>query len=320
VRVRAPIPSLDALTSALASAVGEEVVVLDRGEHRFASTFPGEVVRCRVARRDICVLCKYEAGRLAPVFGHRGGPGYEAMVYREVVTRLPLPAVPFHGAHLDKDTGDTWLFIEFLEGGRRVGDLGAPVGPLRRAARWAARLHTWADRELARLAGAPMRVYDGEYYAQWARRAAAIAGERHRRMPWLRAVCEEAEVVLRELTAVPHTVIHGEFTPNNLLLWRDEVVPVDWETAAIGAGAVDLASLTDKWPPAVVRACESEYARSRWPEGPPPDHRRTLDLARTYWELRWLGDRPEWLDQPRMVRRYADLRTTAARLGLGGIS
>jgi hypothetical protein len=94
------------------------------------------------------------------------------------------------------------------------------------------------------------------------------------------------------------------------------VRPVDWETAAVGLGAVDLAALTDGWPHDVAARCEAEYAGARWPDGPAPGHTRALDLARLYWELRWLGDRAEWLLQPGTPGRYEALHAVGRRLGL----
>jgi len=81
-------------------------------------------------------------------------------------------------------------------------------------------------------------------------------------------------------------------------------------------GEIDLVALVHQWPSALVARCEDAYIRARWPEGPPADLSRRFDLARLYWEMRWLGDRPEWLAQPRLRARMVDLRAIGARLGL----
>jgi thiamine kinase-like enzyme len=110
------------------------------------------------------------------------------------------------------------------------------------------------------------------------------------------------------------TVIHGEFYPENVLFHEGRVVPVDWETAALAAGEIDLASLVEGWPAVVASGCEQRYSRSRWPSGPPYDLERTLAAARAYWSLRWLGQGREWLDQEQRRRYLETLRNVAERL------
>ena len=299
------------------AALGPDVTVVERRPHSYASSFPGEVLVCRLGDgSEQTLLCKREAGRRFPRFGHRGGPGYEALVYRELVQRSGLPAPAFHGAWHDPDSGDTWLLVEYLEGACRLSETEDPAIALRAAARWAARLHA-ISAEWVTAADVPtLKVYDGAYFAGWARRADELAGDRHRRYPWLRGLCAAAVDALAELAASGSVAIHGEFTPHNVLIRGDEVLPVDWETAAVAAGEIDLASLTERWPADTVAACEADYVAARWPDGAPQSFATTLDLARLYWSLRWLGDRREWLDQPRMAERYAALCETGERLGL----
>jgi hypothetical protein len=57
------------------------------------------------------------------------------------------------------------------------------------------------------------------------------------------------------------------------------IYPVDWESAAVAAGEIDLAALTEGWPPGFVEQCELEYQRARWPEGPPTGFERRLAAA-----------------------------------------
>ena len=296
----------------MTTLVEADLTVVERRPHPYASSFPGEILVCRLAdgsKRTL--LCKREAGRNFPRFGHRGGPAYEARVYEEVVERTGLPAPKFHGAWHNPRTGGTSLLIEYVEDARRLSESDDPVAALSAAARWAGRLH-------ATTAGwtPPLKVYDADYYGGWARRTATFAGRRHARYPWLAHLCARSVDALAELPARGGVVIHGEFTPHNVLVRGDEVLPVDWETAALAAGEIDLASLTERWPAAVATACEAAYVAARWPDGAPDTFARTLDLARLYWSLRWLGDRREWLAQPRMAERYEALHATGERLGL----
>jgi hypothetical protein len=69
---------------------------------------------------------------------------------------------------------------------------------------------------------------------------------------------------------------------------------VDWESAAIADGLIDVATLTEGCPEEVVQACAKEYQRTRWPGGVPAGFKfkETLIAASLYMCFRWLGDEP----------------------------
>ncbi|HTC82009.1 MAG TPA: phosphotransferase, partial [Acidimicrobiia bacterium] len=139
------------------------------------------------------------------------------------------------------------------------------------------------------LSGIPFR--DAEWYQGWMDRTAGWAGVLHLRYPWLAAACRREELYEPLLTA-PHSVVHGEFTPANVLLRDGEVYPVDWESAALAPGELDLAFFTLGWPGRLRRRIEAAYARRRWPGGPPPTFEATLRAARIHACFRVLGDSP----------------------------
>src|SRR6266511_3800479 len=124
------LPDLQTLAARLTAALGggvsldQPVVILDRSLPRMMSTFPNEIVTLRWrddrARR---VFIKYEGGRTHNAFGHRGGVAYEAEVYRQVLRFWPESPPRFLGAHTHRATGDTWLFLEYLNRSGRVRDL-----------------------------------------------------------------------------------------------------------------------------------------------------------------------------------------------------
>jgi len=51
--------------------------------------------------------------------------------------------------------------------------------------------------------------------------------------------------VFAPLLTSPPTLIHGEFYAKTVLVRRGKLFMVDWESAAIGPGEVDLAALTE---------------------------------------------------------------------------
>jgi thiamine kinase-like enzyme len=132
----------------------------------------------------------------------------------------------------------------------------------------------------------------------------------------LATLCRRFEEVVVTLLEPPAIVIHGEYYPNNILFCQGTIYPVDWEAAAVAMGEIDLASLTEGWPPDFVSEAEAEYRSARWPEGPPADFECKLDAAQLYWLLRWLGDRPEWTHQEQALKRFEQLGSLGERLGL----
>jgi hypothetical protein len=277
-------------------------------------TFPGEVVRCRLGRGPIvAVFCKHGRGAQNAAHGHRGGPAYEAGVYQFLSrhSRCPLPR--FRGSHCEANY--IWLVMEYLENSRRIHLTDDPEAAMGLAAAWAGRFH--AEQEIRRRRTAPRGVnhYDRVYYAGWARRARLFARPLRHRFLWLEGLCERFEGMIDELIGGPQTLIHGEFYPKNILLHRGIIRPVDWESAAVGPGEIDLATLTEGWTRQTTLRCESDYAASRWPGGAPPGFRRQLALCRVYVHLRWLGDRPEWTLRRSSLWHFKQLHKAARDVG-----
>jgi hypothetical protein len=91
---------------------------------------------------------------------------------------------------------------------------------------------------------------------------------------------------------------------------------VDWESAALGPGEIDLATLTDRRDEEVVRRCEVAYREARWPQGAPPGFTRALDLTRLYVHFRWLGEERGRKTGRKKFRRFGATRALGERLGL----
>ena len=120
------------------------------------------------------------------------------------------------------------------------------------------------------------------------------------------------------LLTAAQTVIHGEFYAKTVLVRAQILFMVDWESTAIAPGAIDLVALTEGegWSPKLVRRCEIEYLRARWPDGAPADFQRTLAAARVYMHFRWLGERPDWTLREKTLWRYDHLHAAAKQLCL----
>src|SRR5207237_6812102 len=152
----------------------------------------------------------------------------------------------------------------------------------------------------------------------WWRRTFEFAHPLRRRFTWLNKLREAGDEWFKPLLAPQLTVIHGEFYAKTILIRNRSLFMVDWESAAIAAGEIDLAALTEgkHWPADLVRECECAYVSARRPEAAPRTFRRTLDAARIYLHFRWLGERPDWAVREKNIPRYDQLHASAKRLGL----
>jgi len=319
-------PDLPALTRGLQAALElpDGVAVVQRVPNRRPHTFPSEVVKCRLADgRELSLFAKYQAGAGNPAHGHRGGVAYEADVYRHVLRSSSSSTPRFHGSYSDVDAGETWLVIEYLDGGQRVVDTTAPkqaggqprVGAMPLAAAWLGHFHSEHEAERDP-AACLLTIYDGDYYTGWARRTALLAADWRDSFPWLATLCMRGAEAMTVLQGTPLTVVHGEFYPGNVLIRNGTVYPIDWESAAVAAGEIDLAALIEHWPVEIARRCIRAYCEARWPRGTPSDFDVRLRTACLYLHLRWLGDQPEWVTHPRFFWRFEDLRDLGQQLDL----
>jgi hypothetical protein len=280
-------PDLTRLSSAVAELLPGAVVVSREANVR-NSSFLTEVVTCRVpGGEDLRLFFKYGGGfEEATGFGHRGGVSYEARVYQDLLQPLGVRTVPFYGTHLDSEAGATWLILGFQPGWCIEMRLGL-------AARWIGEFHRAATARFGSRPPAWLKRYDRAHYAQVAHQTREHAERLGVGLPWLPAACEAFESTAVDLLGSRPAVIHGELYPHNVMRHLDTVLPVDWESAAFGAGEIDLASLTEGWPAADVDECLREYAAARWPGGSPQDFDAAFDAARLYLDFRWLSEKPD---------------------------
>lgn len=287
-------------------------------------TYPNEVVTCRLPDgRKRRVFIKYEAGRGHRSFGHRGNVTYEAKVYQHLLRWLPGFRPRFLGALTGNGTGDTWLMLEFVYGATRVFDLHfhqstEQARALTKSAGWIGQFHAACAARVQDPALAFLKRYDAAYYRGWARRLAEFSRPLQGRFPWLARLRLWGDAWFAPLLTAPPTVIHGEFYSKTILVRKEGLFPVDWESAAVAPGEIDLAALTEgkHWRGPIARRWEEAYQRARWPEGVPAGFARALDAARIYLHFRWLGERPDWTVREKTLWRYEHLRAVAERLGL----
>lgn len=271
-----------ALREGLERALGRPVPRFARRPFPYASSAPVEEVLIDGAAPLLFKDCTPRPGAVRPAFV--ADPRREAEVYAGLLDGLDAPACL--GSVVDATR--VWLFLERVDGAPlwQCGDLAAWEA----AARWLARMH--AAPVPARVPSRLLR-HDEALLTQWVERAIAMAPPgtlESVRRPALRAV--------RRLAAQAPRLVHGELYPSNVLVQDGggacpRIRPVDWETAGIGPGVLDLAALTSgAWDPARRAQVVAAYAGAL--PGGGVDLEAALDAARLVVALQWVGWSRGW--------------------------
>lgn len=302
------------LTTLLAEPdMSDSVRIERRMVNPYTSSTASEFVTCHVRGvGQLDLFCKYGPGAPSDSRGHRGGLAYEALVHKRVLRSSTEGPPSFRGA-IPLANSRLGLVFDALSGAARVSKVPAAQGQYR-AAGWIGRFH--ANHELDASGEVPilLRRYDLDYYLGWAHRTQRFADLEGIAPRWLAGLCDGFAHLAQLLVEGSLTVIHGEFYPDNVLVREDLVCPVDWETAAVAAGEIDLAALTEFWPRPVTQQCENAYRWARWADETPASFQETMLAARLYLHFRWLGDRPEWTRAKRLRPHWVELRRIARQL------
>ena len=261
------------------------------------------------------VLCKFAHGAdFTQPTPHRG-LAFEAAVYRGVLRELPLPLPKFWGGFTDDETGDFVLVMRFypdaLTAAQAPDDRGVHA-----LVDWMAAFHDWGAPRVGDPAWAFLPRLDATVHETWLAHTLDFARPFVPAHPWLDGVAAAYRERIPLLADAPATLVHGELTTRNGLWVEDRVLPIDWETAAIGPAEVDLAVFTYDWHPDDQREIEARYVAARWNGSPPCGFAATLLAARLYVAFHWLfGDATE-CDEPRVTSHLEALRAEAERCGV----
>lgn len=314
------LPELKTLSSEIEAAVtrtgviSKQLTVISRRQNENYSTHPSEILTCSLGDEQLIELfCKYSQNCDHDFHGHRGGVEYELAVYRHLLQALNVSKPTFYGGYRGTGNGRVGLILEYITDGEIVSDSGDPDA-MTKAARWIGEFHALCESRVSDSNLSFIKRYDSDYYSGWARRTLMMNRQSKLAGQWLETVCNHIHDVIALLGQNGTTILHGEYYPKNILYKNDLIYPVDWESAAIGCGEIDLAALTDKWDQDAREALEVEYRNARWPESHPSNFHDTLCAARICMQLRWLGDRAEWA--PYLAGRMKQLRREAKIIGL----
>jgi aminoglycoside phosphotransferase (APT) family kinase protein len=299
-----------------AGAGGVEVRILDRRPLDIGGSHRKELVTSSIAGSPpLKMLVKHGAGQAHRSHGHYKGVEYEGEIYADVLKPLGASVAALYGYEPGTGSTDAWVAIEYLEGALRVNRVPDPWA-MPGAARWIGALQRRAE---PLVGGLPPRVhrYDSRYYAGWARRASRFGAEFADDPAALSQLCQTFVESAPMLAARTPTLVHGEYYPGNVLAVDGAIRPVDWESAAMGLGEIDIAMLIEAWPRDIAAECVGTYWHARCPAGVPDDARWALDMARLYVQFRWLGDCGRRTRRESPATRVRALEAIARRLGTG---
>jgi hypothetical protein len=279
------LPDLGALEEGLAALVSTDdrsrPRVVEREPNWYASTFASELVTVVHGDAMSVLFCKHGTDADDPRWGHRRGAPYEALVYEHVL--VPYRAdVPRWLGSFDGTHGTTLVF-EFLAGAAPIHECAAGVdSAVVRAAR---RLGVWHRTGEAIASDPPFpglneyRTHDTDTWR--GPFDSLFASPRYR--PLGTIIERNVDIIAATLAGSSATVLHGELHSPNVLARGSRTYFVDWETAGIGPGELDLAALTvGSWTEPTRTACEEAYVIGRWEGRAPSSFEGVLAAGRVY--------------------------------------
>lgn len=202
----------------------------------------------------------------------RRDPAREVLVYKHILSRAQAGAPELYASRCDPARGRYWLMIEDV-GATRLQWCAVPEWE--RSLRWLAHLHTVCGPPSQREADAAhLRWHDRSFYRQLA--DAAVQSLRLHGSPEqadrLLSLCDWGlEPAAAAVTEQPATLLHGDLSCHNVMVQPHRIRTVDWEWAAVGPPAWDLAKLVAGWgkrTPRLLTAYRVELDRLGRPADP----------------------------------------------------
>ena len=241
------------------------------------------------------------SGERLPVVFKRLQPGEElygnereVLIYRRLLPGARFGAPALYASVYEEDASRYWLFLEDV-GSSTLDD--GDVEEWLTAARWLAGMHgTYHSREDELRALGCLMEHGPAYYqmiAQAARRHLELAGT-GQALARFDALMGGFDSLVNYLVAEDQTLVHGDIFAQNLVIQAGgRIRPIDWESAAIGLGAWDLAKLLDGWGSMKTTFLAAYLAEFERHVGRPFDREGFqrlfghCEFLNALWHLRW---------------------------------
>jgi thiamine kinase-like enzyme len=250
-------------------------------------TLQAEVVECKFTDdTSLKLFCKYTGDDEYHGKSHKRGVYFESMIYESILSKFHIDSARFYGAAYMPENRCHIMVIEYLEGYHQMS--GNDPQHFGLAASTIGKLH----RQMASWVPEIVTPYTKEYYQQWLDSNEKLFRGLKEMHPWITDLCHFYADNIDSLVDAPQTLIHGEYYTKNIIIKNNHLFPVDWESAACGAGEIDLASLIDSRSEETVTAAIENYVASRWPDGQYDSSafEKRLALAKIYFYFRWMAD------------------------------
>lgn len=171
----------------------------------------------------------------------------EVDVYRSLLKDLQFGPAQFYGSRKLNNDQRELILLEFVRGRRLKRYKEEKVWLL--VAKWLAHMHHHffhCQDKLYKITS--LYRHDSDFYWNWAYRAEELASSiSAKASKTMDRILADYDKVAIPLSNTLLTLLHGEFYCTNILLnnksEKIRICPFDWETAAIGCGALDLTYL-----------------------------------------------------------------------------
>ena len=197
----------------------QAIEILSRERNVYSSSCPSEIVDIRLAdQRTLKLHCKFGGSRFGDLrHAHWDGIEYEGHTYRELLQGSGLSVPQYYGTFTSQDSELILLVIEHLETCVRLNH-SPRRDAAQLAAQWLGRFHALSEGRRDDEQLHFLKSHDAEYYGGWARRTLRFAPEFYDKCAWLPKLCKSFLDRAEELAGSAGPVVHGEFTPHNVLL------------------------------------------------------------------------------------------------------
>jgi Phosphotransferase enzyme family len=230
----------------------------------------------------------------------------EIVVYRHVLAGAGWGTPICYGAQVDPENERYWLLLEKVAGNplAKTGEFSIWCD----TARWLADLHCGLAEVTAHAQlNANLLHYDEGFFNAWIDRAEHFSNLRadctKKGQSVIGPLAAQCRRAARKICALPQTFIHGEFYPSNVLISnhddRIRICPIDWETAAIGPGLLDLAALvagnwTQERRTELASAYYEALSPAMRPFGDYDEFYKALRCCQLFMAIKWLGWSSDW--------------------------
>ena len=240
----------DQLEEALRDLIDPDITLISRAPGEYESTHPIEDVSVSTEDDLIELVCKYSPPSVDPVTGHSRGAAYEGEIYRRAFPDPDLSTPDCYGTFRLTESVDC-IVLEHISGyrihhsvyPRGLIDICVDLGGF----------HSGGVGSLPPVHNS----FNLAYFSRLMSEMELLPGVSAR-------LTGMSSTVVNSLSNATRSLIHGELYPQNVLINEDGPVVIDWESAGVGPGVLDLAVLTQgSWDPDLVDECEEVYWRAR---------------------------------------------------------